>query len=278
MKPLQTPGFAGARTLQSVELQLEQTILPGNCSWYANPRCQLYNVSGGNMENQLQRSYSPTSESLAVRNRVLRNTYWLLAISMIPTVLGAWVGVQFNFSFFSGSPFIGFMLFLAIAFGFFYAIERTKHSGLGVAILLGFTFFMGLMLSRLIGYTLGFSNGPSLIMTAFGGTASIFAVMATIATVSKRDFSGLGKWLFVGVLVLIVAAVANIFLQIPALYLAISVIAIAIFSAYILYDVQRIINGGETNYISATLAIYLDVYNIFTNLLALLGIAGGERD
>ncbi len=230
------------------------------------------------MENQLQRSYSPTSESLAVRNRVLRNTYWLLAISMIPTVLGAWVGVQFNFSFFSGSPFIGFMLFLAIAFGFFYAIERTKHSGLGVAILLGFTFFMGLMLSRLIGYTLGFSNGPSLIMTAFGGTASIFAVMATIATVSKRDFSGLGKWLFVGVLVLIVAAVANIFLQIPALYLAISVIAIAIFSAYILYDVQRIINGGETNYISATLAIYLDVYNIFTNLLALLGIAGGERD
>ncbi|WP_334187691.1 Bax inhibitor-1/YccA family protein [Noviherbaspirillum sp.] len=230
------------------------------------------------MEHHLQRSYSPASESLAVRNRVLRNTYWLLAISMIPTVLGAWVGVQFNFSFFSGSPFIGFMLFLAIAFGFFYAIERTKNSGLGVAILLGFTFFMGLMLSRLIGHTLGFSNGPSLIMTAFGGTASIFAVMATIATVSKRDFSGLGKWLFVGVLVLIVAAVANIFLQIPALYLAISVIAIAIFSAYILYDVQRIINGGETNYISATLAIYLDVYNIFTNLLALLGIAGGQRD
>ncbi|HEV2612352.1 MAG TPA: Bax inhibitor-1/YccA family protein [Noviherbaspirillum sp.] len=230
------------------------------------------------MEHHLQHSYSPTGEALAVRNRVLRNTYWLLAISMIPTVLGAWVGVQFNFSFFSGSPLIGFMLFLAIAFGFFYAIERTKNSGLGVAILLGFTFFMGLMLSRLIGYTLGFSNGPSLIMTAFGGTASIFAVMATIATVSKRDFSGLGKWLFVGVLVLIVAAVANIFLQIPALYLAISVIAIAIFSAYILYDVQRIINGGETNYISATLAIYLDVYNIFTNLLALLGIAGGERD
>lgn len=230
------------------------------------------------MERHLQHTYSPAGEALAVRNRVLRNTYWLLAISMIPTVLGAWVGVQFNFSFFSGSPFIGFMLFLAIAFGFFYAIERTKNSGLGVAILLGFTFFMGLMLSRLIGYTLGFSNGPSLIMTAFGGTASIFAVMATIATVSKRDFSGLGKWLFVGVLVLIVAAVANIFLQIPALYLAISVIAIAIFSAYILYDVQRIINGGETNYISATLAIYLDVYNIFTNLLALLGIAGGERD
>lgn len=230
------------------------------------------------MDQNLQSIYSTTSESLVIRNRVLRNTYWLLALSMIPTVLGAWLGVQLKFSFFSGSPFIGFMLFLGIAFGFFYAIEKTKNSGLGVVILLGFTFFMGLMLSRLIGAILGFSNGASLIMTAFGGTATIFAAMATVATVSKRDFSGLGKWLFAGVLVILVAALANIFLQLPALYLVISVLAIAIFSAYILFDVQQIINGGETNYISATLAIYLDVYNIFSNLLALLGIVGGERD
>jgi modulator of FtsH protease len=230
------------------------------------------------MNPNLQQTYVPSNEALVARNRVLRNTYWLLAISMIPTILGAWVGVQFRFSFFSGSPFIGFMIFLAIAFGFFYAIEKTKNSGLGVALLLGFTFFMGLMLSRLIGHILGFSNGASLIMTAFGGTATILAVMATVATVSKRDFSGLGKWLFAGVLVILVAAAANIFLQIPALYLAISVLAIGIFSAFILYDVQQIITGGETNYITATLAIYLDVYNIFTNLLALLGIAGGERD
>jgi FtsH-binding integral membrane protein len=232
------------------------------------------------MDRQLQQTYPPSaaSEALVVRNRVLRNTYWLLAISMVPTVLGAWLGVQFRFTFFSGSPVFGFVAFLAIAFGFFYAIEKTKNSGLGVAILLGFTFFMGLMLSRLIGHILGFSNGASLIMTAFGGTAVIFAGMATIATVSKRDFSGLGKWLFAGVLVLLVAALANIFLQLPALYLVISVLAIAIFSAYILFDVQQIINGGETNYISATLAIYLDVYNIFTNLLALLGFVGGSRD
>jgi modulator of FtsH protease len=230
------------------------------------------------MNPNLQQTYVPSSDILVARNRVLRNTYWLLAISMIPTVLGAWIGVQFRFSFFSGSPFIGFMLFLAIAFGFFYAIERTKNSGWGVAILLGFTFFMGLMLSRLIGHILGFSNGASLIMTAFGGTAAILAVMATVATVSKRDFSGMGKWLFAGVLVILVAAAANIFLQIPALYLVISVLAIAIFSAFILYDVQQIITGGETNYVTATLAIYLDVYNVFSNLLALLGIAGGERD
>jgi FtsH-binding integral membrane protein len=99
-----------------------------------------------------------------------------------------------------------------------------------------------------------------------------------VATVSRRDFSGLGKWLFAGVLVILLAAVANIFLQLPALYLVVSVLAIAIFSAYILFDVQQVLNGGETNYISATLAIYLDLYNIFANLLSLLGIFGGERD
>ncbi len=230
------------------------------------------------MNQNLQQTYDVSSDVQVVRHRVLRNTYWLLAISMIPTILGAWLGVQFNFAFFSGSPFIGFIAFLAIAFGFFYAIEKTKDSGLGVAILLGFTFFMGLMLSRLIGHILGFSNGTALIMTAFGGTAAILGVMATIATVSKRDFSGLGKWLFAGVLVLLGAAAANIFFQIPALYVTISVVAIAIFSAFILYDVQQVINGGETNYISATLSIYLSIYNIFSNLLALLGIFGGNRD
>lgn len=233
------------------------------------------------MDNQLN-SYgfgaSGTAGALAVRNRVLRNTYWLLALSMIPTILGAWIGVATGFKLMGGSPFVSFIVFMAVAFGFFYAIERFKNSGVGVALLLGFTFFMGLMLSRLIGMILGFSNGASLIMTAFGGTALIFGVMATVATVSKRDFSGLGKWLFMGVLVLIVGSVANIWLQLPAMMLTISVLAIAIFSAYILFDVQRIVNGGETNYVTATLAIYLDVYNIFTNLLAILGIFGGNRD
>ena len=221
---------------------------------------------------------SPDNTVLDVRHRVLRNTYWLLALSMLPTVAGAWLGVQFKVNLFAGSPFMGFIAMMAIAFGFFYAIEKTKDSGVGVAVLLGFTFFMGLMLSRMISHTLGYSNGPALIMTAFGGTATIMGVMATIATVSKRDFSGMGRWLFAGVLVILVASVANIFLQLPALYLAISVIAIGIFSAYILFDVQQIINGGETNYISATLKIYLDVYNIFVNLLSLLGIFGGSRE
>ena len=214
----------------------------------------------------------------AARNRVLRNTYWMLALSMIPTVLGAWIGVRTGFSFFAGSPFMGLIAFLAVAFGFFYAIERFKNSAIGVALLLGFTFFMGLMLSRLIGAVLGLANGASLIMYAFGGTAVIFGTMATVASVSKRDFSGMGKWLFVGFLVIFVAAIANIWLQIPALMLTISTLAVLIFSAFILYDLQRIVNGGETNYIVATLSVYISVYNVFANLLALLAALTGQRD
>jgi modulator of FtsH protease len=214
----------------------------------------------------------------ASRNRVLRNTYALLALSMVPTVLGAWIGVASGFSFFAGSPFIGLMVFMGVAFGFFFAIEKFKNSGIGVALLLGFTFFMGLMLSRLIGHVLGFSNGAQLIMTAFGGTAAIFGVMATTATVSKRDFTGMSKFLFVGVLVMLLAVVANIWLQMPALMLTISVLAVGIFSALILVDLQRIVQGGETNYVTATLGVYLSVYNVFANLLTILGFVGGDRD
>ena len=218
------------------------------------------------------------SSTLALtQNRVLRNTYWLLALSLVPTVLGAWIGIATGFTI-PGHPAIGFVVFLAIAFGFFFAIEKTKNSGMGVALLLGFTFFMGLMLSRLLGAVLGMANGASLIGLAFGGTAVIFATMATLATTIKRDLAPLGKFLFVGVVMLLIAAFANIFLQIPALMVAISLIAIGIFSAFMLYDINRIVTGGETNYVTATLAIYLDVYNVFTNLLALLGITGGSSD
>jgi modulator of FtsH protease len=211
------------------------------------------------------------------RNRVLRNTYWLLALSLLPTVLGAWLGVATGITR-SLTGALGLIVFMGGAFGFMFAIEKTKHSAAGVPVLLGFTFFMGLMLSRLIGMVLGFSNGASLIMTAFMGTAGVFFVMAMLATVIKRDLSGMGKFLFVGALVLMLGAVINVFVGSTAGMMAISMLAIAIFSAYMLYDLKQIIDGGETNYISATLALYLDLFNVFQSLLALLGIMGGERD
>jgi modulator of FtsH protease len=221
----------------------------------------------------------PGAESSAVRNRVLRNTYWLLAASLVPTVLGAWVGMQLGFSWFADSPLIGVLLFLGIAFGFFYAIEKTKNSVVGVYLLLGFTFFMGLMLSRLIGIAVGLSNGVQLIGVAGAGTAAVFFGMASIASTTKRDLSNMGKFLMIGVILLIVASIANIWLQMPALMLTISTLAVAIFSLFLLYDINRIVTGGETNYISATLAVYLSVYNIFSNLLVLLmSLFGGNRD
>jgi modulator of FtsH protease len=214
---------------------------------------------------------------LAARNRVMRNTYWLLALSMLPTVLGAWIGVTTGITqALTGG--LGLVVFLVGAFGFMFAIEKTKNSASGVPVLLAFTFFMGLMLSRMIAMVLGFKNGADLVMTAFAGTAGVFLVMASLASVIKRDLSGMGKWLFVGALVLMVGGIINVFVGSTAGMLVISTLAIGIFSAFLLYDLKRILDGGETNYISATLALYLSVFNIFQSLLALLGIMGGERD
>jgi len=211
------------------------------------------------------------------RNRVLRNTYWLLALSMLPTVLGAWIGVSTGFSR-AMSPGIGLMVFLGGAFGFMYAIEKTKESAAGVPVLLAFTFFMGLMLSRLVGTVLGLQNGASLVMTAFAGTGAIFLGMATLSSVIKRDLSGMGKWLFIGAILLLVAGIANFFLKSSALMMTLSVLAIGIFSAFILHDLKRVQDGHETNYITATLGVYLSLYNVFQSILMLLGIGGGRDE
>ncbi len=211
------------------------------------------------------------------RNKVLRNTYWLLALSLVPTVLGAWLGVATGITN-SLSGGLGLIVFMAGAFGFMFAIEKTKNSASGVPVLLAFTFFMGLMLSRLIAMVLGFKNGPSLVMTAFGGTAGVFFVIASLASVIKKDLSGMSKWLFWGTVVLLIGGIINVFVGSTMGMAVMSTMAIAIFSAYMLYDIKQVIDGGETNYISATLAIYLDLFNIFQSLLSLLGIFGGERD
>lgn len=227
--------------------------------------------------NDLTQTVVHSPSTLGERNRVLRNTYWLLALSMVPTVLGAWVGLATGITR-TMTPGISMVVFLAGAYGLMFAIERTKNSTTGVFVLLGFTFFMGLMLSRLLGAVLGLANGASLIMTAFAGTGTVFLAMASLSTIIKRDLSSLGKWLFIGAVMLMVAMIANFFIQSTPLMLTLMVLAIGIFSAFILYDLKRVRDGEETNYITATLGVYLSLYNVFQSLLALLGIFGGARD
>lgn len=209
------------------------------------------------------------------RNKVLRNIYALLALTMIPTALGAFAGVSMQFAL---SPWVGLFLFLGVSFGMFFAIERTKHSAMGVVLLLAYTGFMGLWLSQMLQVALRFGNGAQMITMAAVGTAAIFMTLATIATVTKKDFSFMGQFLFVGVIVIFLAALGNMFFQIPALSLAISGGVLMLFSAYILFDVSRIVNGGETNYITATLQLYLNIYNVFTSLLHLLMAFTGNDD
>lgn len=231
------------------------------------------------MNETFNPSLNPAAVTGVERSRVLRNTYALLALSLIPTVLGTWVGVATGFNaLFAGRIWLSLLVFLGGAFAFMWGIERNKNSSLGVLLLLGFTFFMGLMLSRLVGAIMGFKNGADLLMLAFGGTAVIFGGMATLASSIKRDLSGLSKFLTVGALIVFVGFIAAAFLQIPALTLTLLVMCLGIFSAFLLYDINKVITGGETNYISATLAIYLDLFNVFQSLLSLLGIFGGQNE
>ena len=214
--------------------------------------------------------------SVDQRNRVLRNTYWLLALSMLPTVLGAWIGVSTRVVATLGVG-MSAIVFLGGAFAFMFAIEKTKNSAAGVPILLAFTFFMGLMLSRMLSFVLGLSNGAGLIMMAFAGTGAIFLGMAMLSTVIKRDLSTMGKFLFIGAIMVLVAGIANIWLQSGALMITLSVLVIGIFSAFIVYDLQRVKNGLESNYITATLGVYLSLYNVFSALLSIFGLAGNRE-
>ncbi len=210
-------------------------------------------------------------------HKVLRNTYWLLALSLIPTVLGAWVGLQTGIVAHL-TPGMSFIVFMAGAYGLMFAVNATKNSAAGVFVMLGFTFFMGLMLSRLVGQVMGgYSNGASLIMTAFGGTAGVFFGMATLATVVKRDMSGVARFASVGMMIAIAAIVMNLFMASSVLMLTISVVVMIISSLFIMIDVKRVIDGGETNYITAALHIYVDLYNLFQSLLIILSTLTGNR-
>ena len=216
-----------------------------------------------------------TARSEIARNSVLRNTFILLALSMIPTVLGAWIGIETNImSYFRGV--MGFIVVLAIMFGFIFVIEKNKNSAAGVPVLLGFTFFMGMVMSGLLSAVLGRANGAQLVMTAFGSTAAVFAGMSFLAFTIKKDLTSWGPILFAAVIGLIIASVVNIFIGSSVLMIAISGIATVVFSLFLLFDLKRIVDGGETNYISATLAVYLDLVNIFQNILAILGLTSSK--
>jgi len=224
------------------------------------------------------RTYEHSSGVTTATHRVLRNTYMLLGLSLIPTALGAFVGMNMDFSFMAGSPIISAVLMIAIMFGMLWAVQANRDSGLGVVLLLAFTGVMGLFLGPILQVAAGLSNGGQIVALAAGGTAAIFLTLAGIATTSKRDFSFLGKFLMIGLVMLILASLANLFFQIPALALTLSGVAVLLFSGLLLFDISRIVNGGETNYVMATLAVYLDLYNIFVNLLQLLMAFMGDRD
>ncbi len=220
-----------------------------------------------------------TAGSLATeQNRVLRNTYMMLAMTMIPTVIGAFIGVSANFSFMVLHPVMGSLMMFGAMMGLLFAVTALRNSVWGILALLCFTLVAGIFLGPILQFALHLRNGAQLIGMAAGGTGLIFFSLATIATVTKKDFSFMGKFLFIGLILLVIASLANMFFAIPALTLTISAIAVLIFSAYIMFDISRIIQGGETNYVMATMALYLDIYNIFVNLLNLLIAFSGERD
>ena len=229
------------------------------------------------MQPNFQTSYG-TGSVAGSRNKVLRNTYGLLGLSMIPTVIGALIGTNMSFAFLAGSPILGMLMIMAVFYGLVFAIEKNRNNSLGVFLMLGFTLMMGLLLGPMLQFALRFSNGGQLIMVAGAATALVFMVMAGIASTTKRDLSGMGNFLTVGAIVLMVAVVANMFLQMPGMQLAIAA-AFALFSSLmILWQVKVVIDGGETSYVSAALSIYISIYNLFTSLLQLLLAFGGERD
>lgn len=220
-----------------------------------------------------------TQDIAAQQNKVLRNTYLLLAVSLIPTVIGAAVGTNFiNFSFMRSSPIMSVIIMMAVFYGWIFMIEKNRNSSLGVGLLLGFTLFMGLLLAPLLQTILSMRNGGQLVMMAAGGTSAVFFVLSGIASTTKRDFSFLNKFLLVGFVVIMLAVVAQIFLQSPLMQLVLCGAFIIFSSAAILFQINAIVRGGETNYVSATLSLYVSLYNIFTSLLQILGVLGGDRD
>jgi len=193
-------------------------------------------------------------------------------------VIGAAIGTNIDMSFMRTSPIVSFIAMLAFFYGGIWLIEKNRDSSMGVVYLLGFTFFMGLLLGPLLARVGGLRNGAELVMLAAGGTAAVFFGMSALASSTKRDFSKLSGFLTVGAIVIMLAVVANLFFQSPLLHIVLLAGFVVLSSVMILWQINEIVRGGETNYISATLSLYISIYNLFSSLLQLLGIVGGDRD
>ncbi|WP_412972995.1 Bax inhibitor-1/YccA family protein [Glaciecola sp. MF2-115] len=218
-----------------------------------------------------QRSVYSASDTRSVVeiNKVLKNTYLLLSMTLAFSAVCAWITMQMDLSFVAR---IGLMI---AAIASLFAISKFQNSTIGLGLVFLFTGLMGAGLGPLLNYYLNVGY-PGLIMEALGTTAIIFVALSGYAIFTKKDFSFMGGFLVVGLVFAIIASIANIFFAIPALYLAINAVIVFIFSGFILYDTSRIVKGGETNYVMATVSLYLNIYNLFTSLLALLNAFGGD--
>lgn len=231
-----------------------------------------------NNYNYQQQQYQMAAPSAEVRNQVLRYTYLLLAISMIPTAIGALIGVNLSFMFLASSPIMGMLLLLGGMYFLMFMVQRNRNSFAGVVWLMAFTLIMGMLLGPLFQVALRIPNGSQLILLAALLTSAVFFVMTAIAFTMKRETPFLTNFLAIGGIVIFIAMIANIFLHMPAMYLMLCGAFVIFSSLMILWQVNQIIIGGETNYISATLSLYVSLYNLFTSLLQIIiALSGGNR-
>ncbi|WP_430455721.1 Bax inhibitor-1/YccA family protein [Rheinheimera sp.] len=219
---------------------------------------------------QYQQSQVLSGHDSAAINKVLRNTYMLLAMTLTGSAVAAGISMALELSAMAG---IGLSL---LAFALVFVVMKTADKASGIAWVFVFTAVMGASIGPMLNRFAALPNGSELIMQAFGATALIFFSLSAYTLTSKKDFSFMGNFLFVGLVLVIIAGLANLFFQVPALHLAINAVVVLIMSGLILFDTSRIINGGETNYIRATVSLYLNIFNLFTSLLQLLGVFGND--
>jgi modulator of FtsH protease len=216
------------------------------------------------------RAQSATTTIDSASRRVLRNTYMLLSICLAFAALTAGVSAAM------GLPRPGIIITLAGYFGMLFAINKYRDHSMGIALVFALTGFMGYTLGPIISHYLSMPNGTQTVMTALGGTAAIFMALSAYALVTKRDLSFMGGFLMIGLLVAFLAGLAAIFLQIPALSLAVSAVFVLLSSGLIMYETNSIVRGGETNYVMATLSLFVSIFNLFTSLLHLLGFSTSD--